>query len=242
MSGVGIICTTCSEELAIALATISNSINSRYVLCAIIVVTDISYDSEFILNDKIIIYTRNYGRGFDISVTDGGYDQVSARNFAIQAIEQRGDIEWILQHDADDFYAVNGYEYIVNHFYKYDAVVCSCFTVKNNPYDICSAKNKVYQLNEGVVLYDPHVRIWRRSLCVRYIESESVRCFFKNTTRHCGICFPHNISVGVNASIWHFHLHALLNKRHTEKIQRYDSIKKNIPKELITFIYDLNLK
>lgn len=241
MKGVGLYCTVCSEELAIALATLSHSVKSKCVRCIVIILTDALYECEFQLNDKMLLFTRNYGKGFDISIEHGGYDQISARNFSLDVLEKYSDSDWVMQHDADDLYVSECYEYIVNKCEHYDALACSCFTLKDIN-TLCAAPGKKRSAHSGKYLYNPHIRIWKKHYRFRYEKSKEIGKYFHNHSRHCGISFPGSMNIGIIDQAWHFHLHALLDKRHSKEIKEYPFVNIEIPQEIKSFLQKIKYR
>ena len=170
------------------------------------------------ITEKITVYSENFGAGYNTSITDGGYDQIAARNFLIEKLNAT-DVDWLLMHDADDLYDLDYYRYISEECGKMDAVTCSCFSLRPGP-EICVPLEKTKNI-QGVMLYDPHTRIWKKKLGLKYKKSVGVEKYFANHSRHCGVIFPKGINVSCTDGLYHFHLHALLKKRHSEKIIAY---------------------
>lgn len=236
--GVGLYCTVNCTELAIALATLCHSEKSEYVKCIVIIVTDSPYLINLRSNNTYII-SNYYGKGFDISIENGGYDQIAARNFALDFLDGFSDVEWVMQHDADDLYSLECYSYIVNQCMKYDALAYSCFTFKKGK-TLCYPTNKIQYLKDGGVLYNPHIRVWKKEFGLRYEKSIGIEKHFDNISRHCGVNFPDIMNIGFIDKAWHFHLHALLNKRHTHKIINYPLVNIKIPDDIYSFIKEKN--
>jgi hypothetical protein len=237
---VGLYCTVNSEELALAIMTLSYSAQSEYVKRIIIVQTDSFINSKTQLTDKIILYTRNFGKGFDLSITEGGYNQIAARNFALDILYSCTDIDWVMLHDADDLYLKEGYRNAFESMEEYDALTCSCLSLRDKDKIRCSAR-KSFTTNEGIVLHDPHTRIWKKNLALYYEMSSGVEQKFSNFSRHCGVSFSQGITFYIFKHEWHFHLHALFNKRHTDKISEYLIITIELPELVKGFIKKLNL-
>ncbi|HEY3589424.1 MAG TPA: hypothetical protein VGL07_04960 [Buttiauxella sp.] len=237
---VGIYCTVNSEELALAIMTLTYSAQSEYVRRIIIVQTDSFINSKVQLTDKITLYTRNFGKGYDLSITEGGYDQIAARNFALDILYDCTDIDWVMLHDADDLYLKEGYRNAFDGIDEYDALTCSCLSLKGKNKIRCSAR-KSFTTNEGIVLHDPHTRIWKKNLGLHYEMSSGIEQTFSNVSRHCGVFFSHGITFCIFKHAWHFHLHALFNKRHTDKISDYPFITIELPEEVKDFIKKLNI-
>ncbi len=238
--GVGLYCAVCSQELAIALITLTHAAKSEYVKYIVIVLTDSLFSTESRLAEKIILYGRNFGKGFEEDFNNGGYDQISARNFALDCLYKQGGIDWVMQHDADDLYMAGLYEFAVKNTEKYEALTCSCFSLKNID-TVGASPMKKYIFQDDKILFDPHTRIWKKSLGLVFEKSQEIEQRFLNHSRHCGVSFPSFVRYGVTVQPWHFHLHALLKKRHTEIIAEYPSINVDIPIELKIFFNENRL-
>lgn len=124
-----------------------------------------------------------------------------------------------MMHDADDIYLHDYYNFISGECMAADAVTCSCFSLRPGP-EICIPQEKIRYI-QGKILYDPHTRIWKKNLNLRYDKSDGVEKYFVNHSRHCGVIFPEDMNIISTDGIYHFHLHALLNKRHSKKISAY---------------------
>lgn len=230
---IGIYCTVSSKELSLALATLKYSEYSDYVSDIVILITDgISGDARK-LTDKITIYSENFGSGYSKSIEDGGYDQISARNYIIDKLGvSRAD--WLLMHDADDIYNTDFYRYISLECNTSDAVTCSCFSVR--PDITLCAPDKKNKATYSCGLLDPHTRAWKKSLGLRYEKSEGIEKYFVNHSRHCGVVFPEGINISCTNGMYHFHLHALLKKRHSSKILTFPVIDREIPEDIRLFL------
>ena len=97
-----------SQELELALATLHFAESSPYVSDIVILVTDSDYSSRIRLTNKITLYSECFGSGYSKSIEDGGYDQISARNYLIEKLEKT-DAHWLMMHDADDIYHTDFY-------------------------------------------------------------------------------------------------------------------------------------
>lgn len=165
MVKTAIYATVSSDELALAMITPGYAASSGYVSDIIILVTDKQYEKPKRISEKITLYYADFGSGYECSIENSGYNQIAARNFLIEKIENT-DAEWILMHDADDLYDRQLYEFIATQSADADAVTCSCFTLRQNR-EICvpvGRSGKIY----GEEIHDPHTRIWRKSLNLRY--------------------------------------------------------------------------
>lgn len=230
---IGIYCTVNKVEFRLALSTLHFASLSSHVSHIAILITDGEVDEAKYHSKKITIYSQNFGVGYNISIADGGYDQVAARNFLIEKLTAT-DADWIMMHDADDIYALDYYRFITERCATANAVTCSCFSLRPGP-EVCVPQAKT-QYWQGKTLYDPHTRIWKKTLGLRYEKSEGIEKYFPNHSRHCGVNFPAPINIFHTDGLYHFHLHALLNKRHSEKIAAYSRIDCIIPESINNFL------
>ncbi|MFK8260625.1 hypothetical protein ACFL9S_22915 [Erwinia sp. AnSW2-5] len=222
-----------SREFHLALATLTYAGISEYVSNISILITDGIPDKPRKLSEKITLYSQNFGSGYSVSLEDGGYDQIAARNFLLDILAET-DVDWLMMHDADDIYLLDYYDFISDKCMASDAVTCSCFTVRSGP-EICIPQEKKRYI-QGKALHDPHTRIWKRNLNLRYKKSEGIEKYFANHSRHCGVIFPGEINISCTEGVYHFHLHALLNKRHSEKISAYSHPDLRFPESINHFL------
>ncbi|MDU4840047.1 MAG: glycosyltransferase family A protein [Leclercia adecarboxylata] len=215
------------------MATLHFAELSEYVFSIAILITDGEEDEPRYISDKIIIYSRNFGAGYNLAIVNGGYDQIAARNYLMDKLSDT-DVDWLMMHDADDVYHHEYYRYISERCIEADAVTCSCFTVRFGP-EICVPQLKKKYV-KGTVLYDPHTRIWKKNLGLRFKKSEGVEKHFVNHSRHCGVVFPNEINILCIDGLYHFHLHALFNKRHSEKIANYIRLDCLLPETIDSFL------
>lgn len=217
MSTVGIWCTLSSDEYSYLPYTLANAVANPAVRRIVIVVTGPSEPIEFgrlsAISGKFHEVFRPFGHGYDRSVDDGGYDQVSARNFALELVES-SDVEWLMQYDADDYYHEGIFGILGEIEAPHDYVTCPCYTVTSlEGYWYTEALMRSF---DGIMLLNPHTRIWRRDLKLRYQISPRAIATQINHTRHCGVVFPpksRSLAAILNEP-YHFHLHCLLGKRY----------------------------
>lgn len=230
---IGLYCTVSKKEFRVALATLNFAGLSDYVSRIAILITDGESGIPQKITGKITIYSQNFGSGYNLAIADGGYNQIAARNFLIEKLTA-SDIDWLLMHDADDLYTLDYYRFISEECQSTDAVTCSCFSLRPGP-EICVPLEKNRNI-QGKTLYDPHTRVWKKALNLRYEKSVSVEKYFVNHSRHCGVIFPENINISCTDKLYHFHLHALLNKRHSEKISGYSIYNCKLPEKIENFL------
>lgn len=235
---IGIYCTVKSDELLLALATLKYASLSNHVGYIAMLLTDRKLEAPRKLSSKITLYSHNFGSGYDLSISDGGYNQIAARNFLLEKLA-RTDVDWLLMHDADDFYLLDYYDFISSECNAFDAVTCSCFSLRAGP-EICIPQGKIRYV-QGKNLHDPHTRIWKKNLNLCYEKSVGIEKYFLNHSRHCGVIFPENINISSTAGVYHFHLHALLKKRHSEKISSYSHLGIPIPESVEHFLKENNV-
>lgn len=230
---IGIYCTVSNKEFDLALATLKFAASSEYVVKIAILITDGKPSAPWSISEKITVYSQCFGAGYSVAIADGGYNQIAARNFLIEKLTATN-IDWLLMHDADDLYDLDYYRYISEECRKMDAVTCSCFSLRPGP-EICVPSEKTKNIM-GVALCDPHTRIWKRSLGLKYQKSVGIEKHFANHSRHCGVIFPDGINISFATGLYHFHLHALLNKRHSDKILSYSTYNCALPESIGYFL------
>ncbi|WGE31143.1 hypothetical protein PHA77_19050 (plasmid) [Edwardsiella tarda] len=230
---IGLYCTVSKREFHLALTTLSFAGLSDYVFRIVILITDEESDVSRKITEKITVYSQNFGSGYSRAVADGGYDQIAARNFLIEKLSAT-DTDWLLMHDADDIYDLDYYRFISEECRKADAVTCSCFSLRAGN-EVCVPLEKTWNIKDRI-LYNPHTRIWKKTLNLRYKKSVDIENFFVNHSRHCGVVFPEHMNIIVTDGLYHFHLHALLNKRHSKKILAYSNYNCILPKRINDFL------
>lgn len=230
---IGLYCTVSSKELNLALATLRFAELSEYVFKIAILVTDAKRNKPQKISNKITLYQQNFGNGYNIPVADGGYNQIDARNFLIEKLND-ADVDWIIMHDADDIYDISFYQFISTQCKTTDAVTCSCFSLRHDM-SICVPLVKS-RFIQGKTLYDSHTRAWKKSLNLKYEKSPGIEKYYLNHSRHCGVIFPDNLRISYTDGLYHFHLHALLNKRHSKKIAGYSTVPHTIPESIDCFL------
>ena len=230
---IGIYCTVSSRELHIALATLHFAEVCEHVFNIAILITDGEPVNPRNISEKITVYSRDFGAGYDLSIADGGYDQIAARNFLIDILSDT-DADWLMMHDADDVYLYEFYRFISEECNAVDAVTCSCITVRPGP-ELCVPQAKKQHV-QGRTLYDPHTRFWKKKLGLRFKKSEGVEQHFVNHSRHCGVFFPRELHILSIDGLYHFHLHALFNKRHSDKIANYARLDCIFPENIGHFL------
>lgn len=224
-STIGIYCTVSSDELQLALKTLSIAAKSEYVTDIIILITDREeFDSNSIslgfLGEnakKINIFNGNYGYGYETSIEEGGYDQISARNDALRLIYSKK-VDWVMQHDADDIYDLSFYKKICLDCSKQQAVMTECYTL--NSYSSYIASSSLIKNLHGRKLLNPHIRVWKKELGIEFKKSKFVSDSHVNVTRHCGVEFPNKMKLIIIKKPSHYHLHRLLNKRNSSNLDK----------------------
>ncbi|CAI0846062.1 hypothetical protein [Serratia quinivorans] len=223
---IGIYCTVSTKEFPLAMATLHFAETSDYVSNIVVLITDGAQSDIKKITEKITVYTENFGAGYSISIENGGYNQISARNFLIEKLENT-ESEWLMMHDADDLYDLDFYRFISEECMNFDAVTCSCFSLRwayGGEIELSVPILKSIHLMNGHKFHDPHTRVWKKALNLRYEKSSGIENHFSNHSRHCGVIFPFDFKVACTDSAYHFHLHALLNKRHSGKINDFTRI------------------
>ena len=218
MSQIAIWCTVASEEYELVEFTLDNAVSHPAVRRIFLVVTGPDKPDQFGYlsrrNAKFREVYRAFGSGYDLSLEEGGYDQVSARNFALELAEEC-DSDWLMQYDADDYYDERIFDAVSRLHDVADSIACSCHTlVSERSYWYVERLRRRFG---PLTLLNPHTRIWKRSLRLRFEPSTRAVVAFRNATRHCGVRFPPPDQCRAIAldDVYHFHLHCLLGKRYS---------------------------
>ena len=216
-SSVGIWCAVSEAEYSLLHYTMRNLLEHDAIRIALIVHTGTrrphNYGTLASRFAKVHELHRNFGDGYSRSLGNGGYDQLSARNYSLQLIENCG-VEWLLQFDADDYYDPDLISICARLDERYDAVSCSCLTLTSETH--YWYEPGLEKAIGGKRLLDPHTRIWRSSLKKRFELCPIASKRYENITRHCGVPFTNHPywHFKVVEGPFHFHLHCLLGKRH----------------------------
>ncbi|MCP4255999.1 MAG: hypothetical protein GY774_00560 [Planctomycetes bacterium] len=130
------------------------------------------------LGVKCKIKTIDYGSGYDIPVSDGGYDQIRARNAAISMVSTNPD--WIVQVDADDFYDQKLVTLIEKCSQEVSSIVLPCYNLLSPTH--YANDLALYRIIDSVAALNPHQRIFRYRQHLKYVP---VSGKYVNLTRHC---------------------------------------------------------
>lgn len=221
MNSFAIWCTTSREEYPLIEHTLARTASSPYVNYAVVVSTGKEAPEGFgkyaQANSKFREYHQNFGDGFDTAIAEGGYDQVAARNFALERLDET-DAAWAVQIDADEVYEPVIFKLLQSVPKDISVITGSYYTLLSET-SYWFEDRKLRRFQSGPV-YDPHTSIWRTSLGLRYERSPSVERKFANLSRHCGVRFVQNPNLRMAAVTqpYYFHLHCLLGKRHSERM------------------------
>lgn len=188
---------------------------------------------------KIHEFHQDFGDDLHRPLSEGGFDQVSARNVALGIAEAFGD-RWLLQFDADDYYDPSVVDLLSRVPARIRAVRCAC-------YHLLDAAS--YWLNDQKMCYEgptplinPHIRIWRNDVKRRFSICPTSSAVEPNTTRHCGVDFS-DLSAEEVESVSepvHLHLHYLLAKSDPGTWRRPAPLPGGamLPEALLSFVRD----
>ena len=217
-------CTVSTEEYELLEYTSKNLVQHPVLLSFVVIVTGLKRPGNFgslsELSTKYVEIHRPFGDGYDLSEDEGGYDQISARNFGLEVARETGG-DYLLQFDADDFYDEALFDFMESMPAATSALALSCITLTEEG---CwkQGLKKTRKLANNHVLVDPHIRCFRSSLNVRYERSVKADTL-TNKSRHCHFSLPIESSiVAIQDYFLHFHLHVLLGKRYV--MERSDSV------------------
>ncbi len=162
---------------------------------------------------KVKEFWQSFGSGFDKPVEQGGFDEIAARNRAIELAEAAGS-DWIIQCDSDEFYTADANSGLVEATEKNkQAVRWSCWHLFNPTYSIFDPASIHYY--DGQLFHDPHIRAWKPELRLRYQANPNTDFLsnFINKSMHCVNLLPEWQTLN-QPGIFHLHIHDLIgNKR-----------------------------
>jgi hypothetical protein len=167
-------------------------------------------------NPKIVVqeyhtkYTPQYEKKWE--EMSNPFPEVEVRNFALEEVEKL-DCEWLIQLDGDEVFLSSTRE-IIEQNSSYSILGHSTI----NPVE--DLKKHPIERRHGNVLYDPHARIWKKGLGIRYKNNPT----FQNKQYHCIPVLNdkhiyHSPKIKFVSDPIHFHLHWMYGK----KIERFYS-------------------
>lgn len=160
--------------------------------------------------DKVVQKWTKFGEGRHRPVEMGGFDQVTARNVALQ-LSETFNPDWLLQCDSDEIYLDQTKELLSR---KEDLLWVACYPMFNLTQYISSP------LHPRLKLLDPHPRLFRPGF--RFVpngDKEFARTL-PNKTNHCmlNLSKKHREGVTKHGVLYHLHLkHIMRGKPHTSK-------------------------
>ena len=160
------------------------------------------------VSNRIREYHQNFGEGKNIPIHEGGFDQVAARNFAMNLCALRN-AEWVIQLDADELLVPELFDTIPT------VVKPEVLAFRLSRYELVAedqyADNDV--ASDKHYLHNSRIRIWRLDK-KRYERCSVSQERFPNPTRHCGIDF-NDLSESHVVNLpgeYLLHFHSLLKK------------------------------
>lgn len=167
-------------------------------------------------NPKIIVqeyhtkFTPQYDKKWE--EMSNPFPEVEVRNYALEQVEKLG-CEWLIQLDGDEVFLSSTRE-IIERNLQYSIFGHSTI----NPVE--ELKKHPIERRHGNILYDPHARIWKSNLKIRYQNNPA----FKSKQYHCipilnGKHIYHSPKIKFFSELIHFHLHWLYGK----KVERFYS-------------------
>lgn len=223
---IGAYIAVASSEIQYLDITLTPLIDSDYVNSIYILVTDGGrLPSQYSAIEKISMVSIDYGSGYDLSIENGGYNQIEARNHCLEQIYGNASIEWIMQVDADEYVTKEYILDIAKNMHQ-DVVIPQYITpLRNNKIWFDS---KIKRRYESTGIIDPHIVCWRCSLGKYYIECQNSAKHLSNTSRHCSIDLEETSKIAIS-KCHVYHLHCLFGKRNTKT--RQDGI--DVPEEYL---------
>lgn len=165
-------------------------------------------------NNKIVVqeypvkFTPQYEKKWEEMAQP--FPEVEVRNFALEQVEKFGS-DWLLQLDGDEVF-ISSVKFIIEENKNYSIIGHSTI----NPVE--ALKKHPIERRQGHILYDPHARIWRNGLGIRYQNNPA----FAGKQYHCipvlnGRHIYHSPKIKFIPDPIHFHLHWMYGK----KVERF---------------------
>lgn len=165
-------------------------------------------------NPRIIFeeYYEKYTPQYELDWHDipNPFPEVIVRNHAIKRTEQLLNPKWIIQLDGDEVWLSQTKNILLQT--KEDILCIGCSTI--NP--ACELHYHPIENRQGLILYDPHVRIWRANHKVMYMANHAVH----GKQIHCiptiegfGQHLFHWSQTKFITDILHMHLHWVYGKK-----------------------------
>ena len=164
-----------------------------------------------IQSEKVIIeeyhtkFTPQYGKDW-LEIKDP-FPEVEIRNFALTRVSAIFNPKWLIQLDGDEVFLEKTREIIeVNKAFD----IISHSTI--NP--VCKLEDHPIEKRDGKVMYDPHARIWKAEVWIKYVSNPA----FKGKQIHCiPVCngkhvYYHKKNKWI-AEPFHYHLHWMYGKK-----------------------------
>lgn len=187
---------------------------------------------------KVTEIHRACGEGYHLSVDDGGYDQMSARLFGLEKIEEKN-TDWIIQLDADELLTSSAIEVILSASDDHDIVAFDYHTPLSER-EFWFEPRILRQVGRETLL-DPHLLIWRSRLKKRPALCEKTANISLNKTRHCSVSFPNfpYWRTLTAKGLFFFHFHCILSKENTERRRGVAPFAEPLPSEVVRCMTEL---
>lgn len=131
-------------------------------------------------------FSGKFGYGFDKQPEDGGFDEIRARNHALDLAEKMG-CTWTLICDCDEFFTDETYSDICDAHHQGKAVVWfSCYHFRD-PSKYLWCPDYLKTVLHSKEMHDPHPRAFRTAARLRYVlnPADAYRSKLRNRTQHC---------------------------------------------------------
>jgi len=186
--------------------------------------------------NKVTEIHRDFGEGLDISIEKGGYDQLSARTFALDKISDES-VDWLVQFDADEFLTKESFKIIEN---ANDSIDLICFDYWTLTSRETYWKRKPKEFG-GKLIMDPHPLIWRNRLQVRPELCKETKKTGINITRHASVRLDYLPPFRIQCvnGMYHFHLHGLLKKKNFTRHTPCAPFDKSLPTDLTNVLNNI---
>lgn len=170
-----------------------------------------------ISHPKLLHFSRDFGHGFTAQPEDGGFDEVAARNFLLDAVADIDGTCTILC-DSDDVYhpdTVRVIELMARNNSLAGMIECWHFT---SPNQYLFFPNSLFRYRDSSPrLHDPHIRILRHGCGIRWQlnPNTTLRDTWPNRTMHCTPQLGSWPTLLRIPGLFHLHTHHMFEPKRT---------------------------
>lgn len=162
------------------------------------------------VSEKVLLYGRDYGSGFNLPTSKGGFHEVDARNDLLRRMRSVAQIHrcnWLLLSDPDELFLPNiiGIIGLADKVGKESAMI-ECWHACNLGQHIVF-RDKI-RMNNAEPMYDPHPRAIRLAADYDFVRQHSA-AHLHNDTQHCVLPVDMTQSL-IHRNCCHIHVRHML--------------------------------